>query len=270
MANPLRPLTLAASQLSVATKPAVGYETRLFACPTNAVEIGTLELRGTNSGVWTESNEVGSYDSAKFVLAVLDTGYNGSAAISFAWGAASCAFNPASYHSMTNKMFPAGYAREMANSGDTAYNRPGGGPTPTCNADAAGVKVKFFALPSIDSFIQIGCKASLEFSRPTPEPASVQCGRDMSAYVKEGPIPVKTFNVVAKIPVEGDVIDRIDGQRVIMLQKIVKEDKVDVSHTYFMGTILKSTRRGQEAMEPDTLNLTGQYEDQAQVIADGP
>jgi hypothetical protein len=49
--------------------------------------------------------------------------------------------------------------------------------------------------------------------------------------------------------------------------KEVKEDKLDVMHTFLVGLILTSKVHVGESTDPATLNATAKYEDLAMVLA---
>lgn len=266
----LRPANLTTAQLTAAVKPALGHESQFYICPDAATEIGTLEITGANSGVWTEAPDSGAYDDMRYVVAVIDNGYKGEANITVAYGGNNGTFKPPGYATLTEKIFQAGFGAEVIKTGNVPFTKPAAAPSVTCNADAVGTKITFYAMPDVTDFTLAGCKVQAEFADPSAMPAGVQCGKRRSAFVKEGEVPELTFNLRAKVPVEGDVLTRVSGHRILGLLKTKKDDKVTVMHTYFIGLVMKPTRTIGESMEPDVLNFTGIYENMAMLVALGP
>ena len=102
-----------------------------------------------------------------------------------------------------------------------------------------------------------------------PLPHSVQCGRDLSAFIKAGEIPEGTLEVTAKIPTFSDGLARINGRRVTGMIKEVKEDKLDTMHIFLFGLILTSKVSVGESTDPATLAANAKYEDIAFMLAQG-
>jgi hypothetical protein len=98
-------------------------------------------------------------------------------------------------------------------------------------------------------------------------PHPIQCGRDKAAFVKPGEIEEGKLDITAKIPTESDGLARVNGIRVTGLVKDVKEDKLDVQHTFLIGLIMTSKVSSGESVDPATLAAEALYEDIAVVLA---
>ena len=274
----LGPNTLSTADLGIALKPELGYESQLWVCQTQHAELGTFEVTAVNSGVWTPNTADALIISAtpKEVLAVLNTPLeNNSAAVVItvpgtdeADGAVSndVTFEPPSYSNDQSFNFPKTWALQ---SGTETYKTVGT-PTITAGAETVGLKIKLFGVPPVSSFYRIPCKTQLNWVSKVPMPQEVQCGRDLSAYIKPGEIPVGTMDCTFKVLSYADGLARINGNRVTGMVKEVKEDKVDCIHAFFFGLVISVNVNTGESVDPSTFQGTGKYEDLAVVVAAGP
>ena len=124
-----------------------------------------------------------------------------------------------------------------------------------------GVKVALFGIPALSTFRKIGCKTQLNFDPKVPLPHSVQCGRDLSAFIKAGEIPEGVLDITAKIPTFSDGLSRVNGRRVTGMIKEVKEDVLDTMHVFLMGLIMSAKATAGESVDAATLTATAKYED---------
>jgi hypothetical protein len=263
----------------VALKPTLGYEQQLYVSTGQTVEPGMFTVLGLNSGVYNPNLA----DSATLaaapqeLLAVLDGDINAgeqdlvlSVTGTDATGAAltgTATFKVPAYSQFTERVFPKSYAAEVIPTVDGKQFKTITGVTVTCDAAATGLNLALFGVPPLSSFRKIGCKTQLNYDLRIPLPHSVQCGRDMSAFIKPGEIPEGTMDVTAKIPTFSDGLARVNGRRVTGLVKEVKEDKLDVMHMFFMGLILTAKPTVGESADPATLAATAKFEDVGVVLA---
>jgi hypothetical protein len=276
----LRPKDLNSSDYVVALKPTLGYEKQLFVSTGDTYELGTFEVIAPNSGVYTpnaadnaalatDAHEVAavlnvdaSLGASNLILTLTGTDQNGQALTNVA------TFSVPAYSSFTERVFPKSFAVEaIPNQGDGKLVKTVTSIAVQCAADAIGTKIKLFAIPPVSTFRRIGCKTQLNYNLKVPMPYAVQCGRDKAAFVKPGEIEEGKLDITAKIPTESDGLARINGIRVTGLVKDVKEDKLDVQHTFLIGLIMTSKVSSGESVDPATLAADALYEDIAVILA---
>jgi len=200
--------------------------------------------------------------ASNLILTVTGTDQNNAALIGVA------TFAVPAYSSFTERVFPARFSVEaIPNQGDGKLFKTVTSVSVASDADANGTKVTLFALPQLSTFRKIGCKTQLNYSLKVPMPYPVQCGRDKAAFVKSGEIEEGKLEITAKIPTESDGLARINGIRVTGLVKDVKEDKLDVQHTFLVGLIMTSKVNSGESVDPATLAADALYEDIAVILA---
>jgi hypothetical protein len=277
----LRPNDLQVTDYTVALKPTLGYEQQLWVSTGTSTELGTLAVQAPNSGVYMPSvadnatlasvpqellavleSDV-DCGASDMVLTVNGTDQNGAALTGTA------TFSIPAYSSIQNHVFPKGYGVEVTTPSGISQFKTVSSLALTSTASANGAKISLFGVPSLSTYIQIGCKTQLNYDPRVPLPHSVQAGRDLSAYVKLGEIPEGAMEVTAKIPVFSDGLSRINGRRVTGLIKEIKEDKLDTMHVFVMGLILTSKVAVGESVDPATLSATAKFEDMAIVLAKG-
>jgi len=268
----LRPTDLTAAQYPMALKPTLGYELQLFVSTQQSVEPGTLAVVAANSGVYTPSQaDVLALAAAPveliaeletdancgptdLVVTVVGTDSTGAALTGTA------TFGVPAYSSFTERVFPKGYGAQVTTAGNSPFKTI---TSVTVAADAAaiGVKVALFGIPALSTFRKIGCKTQLNFDPKVPLPHSVQCGRDLSAFIKAGEIPEGVLDITAKIPTFSDGLSRVNGRRVTGMIKEVKEDVLDTMHVFLMGLIMSAKATAGESVDAATLTATAKYED---------
>jgi hypothetical protein len=275
----LRPKDLAPSDYTVALKPTLGYEQQLYVSTGLTTEPGILEIQAPNSGVYTPSNadtaalaaapqellamlendvNCGSTD---LVLTVTGTDQNGAALTGTA------TFSVPAYSSFPDRVFPKGFAVEVIPPVDGKQFKTISAVGVTNDGAAAGLKVALFGVPPVNTFRKIGCKTQLNYDPKVPLPHSVQCGRDLSAFIKAGEIPEGVLEITAKIPTFSDGLARINGRRVTGLIKEIKEDKLDTMHIFIMGLIMTAKATTGESVDPATLQANAKYEDIGIIVA---
>jgi hypothetical protein len=262
----------------MALKPTLGYELQLFVSTQLSVEPGTFLIQGANSGVYTpnaadnltlqsapqelvaELEDDVNYGPTDLVLTITGTASDDSALTGTA------TFKVPAYSSFTERVFPKGFGAPVVTAGNKPFKTI---TSVTATADAActGLNVSLFGVPSLDTFRKIGCKTHLNYDPKVPLPHAVQCGRDLSAFVKAGEIPVGTLDITAKIPTFSDGLSRVNGRRVTGMIKEVKEDVLDTMHIFLFGLIMTSKATVGESVDPATLSATALYEDIAVLLA---
>jgi hypothetical protein len=266
--------------MSVALKPTLGYEKQLYVSTAETYELGTFEVTAPNSGVYTpnaadnaalsaDPHEVAAVlevdvncGASNLILTVTGTDQNWQALTNVA------TFSVPAYSSFTERVFPKSFAVEaIPNQGDGKLVKTVASVSVQCAADAIGTKITLFAIPAVSTFRKIGCKTQLNYNLKVPMPYAVQCGRDKAAFVKPGEIEEGKLDITAKIPTESDGLARVNGIRVTGLVKDVKEDKLDVQHTFFIGLIMTSKVSSGESVDPATLAADALYEDIAVILA---
>lgn len=275
----LRPNTLSTTDVALAIKPELGYESQLWVTQSQSAELGTYEITAVNSGVWTPSSADALIIAASplEVIAVLDNALenNASAVVLTVPGtdvadgplSNDVTFSPPSYSNDQSYNFPKTYGIQAGT--NDAYKTIGT-PTVTATSAAIGVKFKLFGVPALSTFYKIPCKTQLNWTSNVPMPQEIQCGRQLSAYVKPGEIPVGTMDCTFKMLTYSDGLARINGNRVTGLVKEVKEDKVDCTHIFFFGLVVAVNVNTGESVDPSTFQGTAKYEALAQVLAPGP
>ena len=274
----LRPKDLNSLDYPTALKPALGYELQLYVSTALSVEIGMLAIQAANSGVYTPS----AADNAALATAPMEliaelendvncgptdlvvtvTGTDGSGAAL----TGTATFKVPGYSSFTERVFPKGYAAEVTTVSGNPFKTVTS-VTLTNDALATGLNVALFGLPALSTFRKIGCKTQMNFDLKVPLPHAVQCGRDLSAFIKLGEIPVGTMEITAKIPTFSDGLSRVNGRRVTGMIKQVNEDKLDVMHVFICGLIMTAKVSNGESVDASTLAATALYEDIAMVLA---
>ncbi len=278
----LGPANLAAKQYPVALKPTLGFEQQFFVSLEQSVELGTLEIKAANSGVYTanQGENLTLADSPQELLAVFDTPTNACGASNLVVhlvgtdqdGAAlngTATFAVPSYANDQTRRFPQGYAVDVVPSVAGKKFKTVTGVTVDSTVDAVASKVTLFGVPSVVTFTKVGCRTQMNYDLRVPQPVAVQCGRDLSAFIKSGEIPVGALDVTAKIPSFADGLARINGQRVTGLIKEIKEDSVDTMHVFFLGLRVTVKPSVGESVDPATLTATAMYEDCAMIVAQG-
>jgi hypothetical protein len=275
----IRPATLAAADYPVALKPTLGYEQQLYVSTGTTTELGTFEVVAPNSGVYT-ANAADNANLAAVpqeLMAMLEgdvncggtdlvltvTGLDQSAAAL----TATATFSVPAYSSFTERVFPKGFAVEVIPTVDGKLFSVITNVSIASAAAATGVKVTLFGVPSLSTYRKIGCKVSMNYDPKVPLPHAVQCGRDLSAFIKAGEIPVGSLEITAKIPTFSDGLARINGRRVTGLIKEIKEDKIDTMHIFLVGLIMTAKAQTGESVDTATLNATAMYEDIGIILA---
>ncbi len=273
----LRPNDIDPLSYPMALKPTLGYEWQLYVSTELSVEPGTFLVQAANSGVYTASAaDVAALAALPMeLIAELEAGVDcgGSDMVLTVTGTdntdapltGTATFKVPAYSSFTERVFPKGYAVQVEST-----NKPFKtitGVSVACPAGVAGTPVALFGIPALSTFRKIGCKTQLNTDLKVPQPAAVQCGRDLSAFVKLGEIPVGQLDITAKIPTFSDGLSRINGRRVTGMIKEVKEDTLDTMHVFLAGLIMTAKASNGESVEPSTLSATAIYEDVACVLA---
>jgi hypothetical protein len=276
----LRPKDLAPTDYTVALKPTFGYEQQLYVSTQASVELGMLEVTAPNSGVYTASvaDNAALAGAPLELLAELESDVNcGDSDLVVTVTGTDALGNPLTgtatfkvpaYSSFTERVFPKGYAVEVTTESGAPFKTVEA-PTVENDASAVGVKIALFGVPPLSTFRKIGCKTQLNYDPKVPLPHSVQCGRDLSAFVKPGEIPEGTLEITAKIPTFSDGLARVNGRRVTGLIKEVKEDKLDTMHIFLFGLVMTAKVSTGESVDPATLTAASKYEDIAIVLAQG-
>lgn len=275
----LRPTDIAGADFTVAVKPEVGYESRLYLAAEAATQPGVLEIKAANSGVYTPNNaDAGQLSDvpqqllavvasekadagAQIVLVITgtdadDQAYTGTATIKVP-----------SYSNNQDFTFPIGYAVEFIPNTAGQKCKTITSIATTCNAKAAGMRIVVSGFPDPDDFNLIGCKTKIDYNPKVAEALNIQCGRDPSAFTKPGQFLEAMLDVTAKITNRAEGLSRYNGVQCTALVKTVKEDKLTTDHTYFAGCILTAKNSSSESTDPSTLDATGKFELFAQVIA---
>ena len=274
----LGPTQLLPSQYAMALKPTLGYELQLYVSTQLSVEPGMLNIAAANSGVYTPS----AADNATLatapmeLIAELEDGVNcGPTNLAITVTGTDSGGNPLTgtatfavpaYSSFTDRVFPKGYAAQVVTANSTPFKTITS-VSVVCDAMAAGLNVSLFGVPALSTFRKIGCKTQLNFDPKVPLPHAVQCGRDLSAFIKAGEIPEGTLDVTAKIPTFSDGLARVNGIRVTGMIKEVKEDVLDTMHVFMFGLIMTAKVTNGESVDPSTLSAMARYEDIAVVLA---
>lgn len=278
----LRPTTLTAANLAIAAKPTVGYEQQLFISPKAAIEVGTFTIDAAASGTWSASaagagaltaspkeliavlRQDADFDTTDLIISVTGTDAAGAALTSITGTIA-----PPSYAEETAKIFPRSWAVQIG-TGASVFKTVTSVTITAGGANVVGLKFKLFGIPAVSTFRQVACKTQMNFDLKAPMPTTIQCGRDMGAFVKPGDIPVGSFDISAKILNLGDGIFRFNGVNVTGLVKEVKEDKVGTMNCFFMGMVLTVKPSVAEGVEPGTIAGTGLFEDCGILLPLGP
>lgn len=273
----LRPSDLAAVNYPAALHPIMGYEEQLYFTSLPSADLGTLEIGGLNSGTFTASVPDAAILSAQpmevlcmlknplnsaggFRVTVLGTDQNNAALSGTAY------FQPPGYSNNANIVFPVTWASEVE-IGTGKYFKTITSVIPWCLADATAVKVELFGIPAISNMIKVPCKVSIEYTPKVPEGHEIQCGRDMSAFVVEGEIPVGMLTVTAKVPNESDGLSRFNGLRCTGVIKRLANDQIPTGHTFLTGLILKSKKSIPEGVETSTYSADGKFENSMMVLS---
>jgi hypothetical protein len=277
----LRPTDIHPSDFPMALKPTLGYELQLHVSTQLSVELGTLNIAAVNSGVYTPS----AADNAALAAAPMelvaelegDVQCGGTDMVVTVTGTdasgnpltGTATFKVPSYSSFTERVFPKGYAVEVSTASGAPFKTVNSVVPTNAEATCAGLNISLFGVPALTTFRKIGCKTQLNFDPKVPLPHPVQCGRDLSAFIKAGEIPEGTLEITAKIPTFSDGLARINGRRVTGMIKEVKEDKLDTMHIFLFGLIMTAKVSNGESVDPSTLSATAKYEDIGIVLAQG-
>ena len=133
------------------------------------------------------------------VLTVTGTDSSGAALT----GAAT--FKVPTYSQFTDRIFPKGYAVEVVPTVDGKLWKTITNVTVVNDGTIPwNLSMALFGVPSLSTFRKIGCKTQLNYDPKVPLPHSVQCGRDLSAFIKAGEIPEGALDITAKIPTFSD------------------------------------------------------------------
>jgi len=273
----LKPADLTSDLYDIALKPALGQEMQLLVSTQASLELGSMVGVAQNSGVYTANNAANAALQAAPaellamlesdinvdtlpVLTITGTDQSGGALTGTA------TFAIPAYAQDTSKVLPGTWATEVTVTVGKLFKTITN-VTIACDTKLAGKKITLFALPSLSSFNQIGCKTDLNWVPRNREPVNIQCGADESAFVKPGMIPKGEIGVTAKIPNFSDGLARYNGVRVTGLIKEVKEDKVATAHIFFLGLILTSQPKAGESTDPATFTAKGIYEDAPWILA---
>ena len=265
----------------MALKPTLGYEQQLYVSTQQTCEPGFVDLAAPNSGVYTANvadaalllanpqqlmavleNDV-DMDTANVVLVVQGTDQNGAPLSGVA------TFQAPAYSQMSQRVFPKAWAVEVIPpvDGSKFATITAAALSVTNAAKAVGLRIALFGVPDLSTFTKIGCKVSMGYDLKVPVPHAIQCGRDMSAFIKPGEIPVGAMEITAKVPTFSDGLTRVNGRRVTGLIKEIKEDKLDTMHIFLTGLILTSKASIGESTDPETLSATALYEDVGVIVA---
>lgn len=278
----LRPNTVAAADYPIVQKPTLGGETVLKLSGKVAYELGTVEITGANTATFSQDltgkaqlavdardvicvveNAVG--DLVADVVITMMTKDNTGTPVNMS-GVAT--IKVPGYARVTDRVFQVGYG--VALEPQTAakmYTEITSLVGVTANVAAKGLKVSFFAMPDVGTFVNVGCKTELDYETKSRIPMNIACGMDGSAFTKPGRTSPGEMNATAKYIGPADGLARFDGQRCIMVAETRKEDKLVTDYTYFIGFIGKIKVNSPDGESEATLSVQGKYEDLAIVPA---
>lgn len=274
----LRPRDLAnAAEVDIATKPGVGYETKVSVSSKRTLELGQLEIGGLNSGTYTANatdTSALATDQRKLVAMLID-GYNGSANIVVTvtgtdqvGGALSgtATIQPPTYSRNQDKVFPPGAAAEVVVVDDTRYFKTVTAVTVTCAADAAATKLSLFGMPDIASFHQVPAKMSVTLPLPGKMPLNIREGSNPQRWTKPGEQAELTGSISAKDLTSVDGLRRYNGLTVTAVVEHVKEDKVVVLRAFLVECVFSSKLEStDEAQGTDTVTSEYRCQDVAMI-----
>lgn len=276
----LRPAALAATDYAAALRPLQGYERRLKVSLGNAYVMGELTLHGLNSGTWTAAAAEAASLAADphEIVFVLDTpadaGEGGSIVVTVtgtdqndaALSTKTATISVPAYSTLTRASFPRGYGAEVQVT-EGKYWKTITSVTVTCPASCANVRLKCVAIPALSTFSLVGCRANLDLTVKVQKPFPIQCGIDLGAYVKPGEITVGNLSVSAKILNGAEGLNRINGRRVVGMIQDLKEETLDVGHTFLTGLIISGDESAGEGQEPAMFQAQGLFEQSVTLLA---
>ena len=273
----LGPSSIASSNWPIAQKPAIGIEKTVFISRERAIEIGQYEILGANSGLFTPDPVNTPAAAGQEIIAIVDsdTGMDGGDAnVVFTLTGTdpddsaielTASFAPPAYAKDTSKMFQVGYAAECVESGG-ALVKTLTAATVSCSAQATGAKVKFFAMPALATFKQVGCATDVRWTTKSAMPVAIACGRDSSAFVKPGRAERPSLSISGKLYGLGEGLAKYDGLTATYLVKIVKESKIHTDSLFFIEVALKCAPDIPDEGEC-TVTGDGLFEDVAYLVA---
>ncbi len=276
------PPTLVPADYNIALGPLKGAEKKLKISTQPSFALGEIKLTGASAGTYVPSiaDNLALADRPSSLIASLRNPVdgNGAAVVLQIMGtdqgsavlSGRATFAPPVYAQNQDFTLPEGYGVDVVvPDGKKFMSITSVVPVGT-DAKTRGCSIRIFGLPDLSTFSLVPYRVRLDYNQGVREPSPTQDGNDMSAYIKPGDRPVKTFNITGKIPSQADGIQRINGRRVTGLAYEEKEDVVVAANEYFMGLIITAKQthpEGAAAGDDSTLDGTGMCKDYALLLA---
>ncbi len=287
----LAPSALQTADLKIALKPTAGYEQQLYASTDSYTNPGDFLVTGLNSGTLNKPTADTTQLLAKpqELIAVLDGPVNSVQNIVLTvvgldqFGAAfngTATFAPPSYVQNQEQEYPKCWGVDVlpVTAGQKCASITS--VSVACLAIIAPVTVKLFGVPSFanvsnqpippaqaGSYKLISAKTKIDWDPRVPMPHSVQVGRNLSKFVKQGEIPEGKLSITQKIGSVGDGLMRINGVAVTGLIREVKEDRVETMRTYLLGLTVQAKVSTGQSVEDAEATGEGLYEESAIMVA---
>lgn len=251
------PSTLAAANILVAGKPVLGGEKVFKVSPYQIREVGRFVVTGSNAGTWTGDavNTLGAAGEDIVAVILNPTGVISAAEIALTVTARDPAdVTGPEYDSMSlvatiaapawsrvqANRFPIGWGTDCIQAaGKKAAVITGA--TVVCNADAAGAIIGIYAMPALNSYVEIPCAEDVSWDSQAPESIAIPCGMDGTAFTKPGRSGERSLKASTHLISGADGFSRYDGSTVTAQLQMLKEGSVETERYFFASWQVKAT-----------------------------
>ncbi len=271
------PPVVATGQIATAREPLYGGEIKVHASPKSTLEIAVHTLRTHDTGdtsldsgyaiglaaeprsllLMLKGKAVVSA-SADMVFTVVGTDQTGAALTGTA------TFKIPAWRDLPDRTFAAGYSTSVEVTAGKLFKSvvsiTPAVPQNVIDQAPTGFAFVLLAIPSADSFNEIGCTTESNFNSVTRPAKTIMCGMD-GKFVKRGRSPVGELSISCKTLDHFGGIRRLEGVTgaTILLQPL-KGDLVASEHLLFTGVTLTSNSKAGEGEDEASQSGTGQFE----------
>lgn len=272
------PPNLSASDVVIASKPALGGEFVALLSAGDSWELGVFQTQAANSGVWTPDAYAASQllanpnnlvvvaetsvkDTGDIVITVNGTDQNGANL------SATATIAPINWAKNQSVAFPTGTAWDVLPGDLTKKFKTILSISIACTQVARGASFKVMSLPDISTFTEVGYTNDKNFNTRAPEAEAIQDRLDESAAVKPGMRPKGELTIKSKYVTLGDGMAKFAGVRCVAALELRKENLVLTERLIFTGFVPMVKPSAGNGKDQSDFDASGIYEKLAIFIA---
>lgn len=274
MPSRFAPTVVATADYKAAGDPRLGFYRRFSVSTTEAYPVGTVSIRGVNSGVLTVDSQaaarllatnahmvamantrstVRSDANVVLTFSVTDAGSTTKTA--------TATFAPAPFANIQANVFPVGSASDILVTGDAKVKALLSLTSVVCAATSRGSEFTLFAMPDTTDFVELIGASDFSGGFETPAPVSIADGDDPAKWVVPGRGGTPGFQVTAKDFGARDAWAAYAGDPVTLLVAIYAHNDVQVENNYYLGAQFAVDRSMPEGNAEASMRINGMARD---------